>query len=335
MVRQKKTNRSAKRRDIHQEVTDRIIEIMETGTKPWVHPWLKAGQGAAFPLRHNGEKYRGMNVLLLWATAMEKGYRSPFWMTFKQALEYGACVRKGERGTMVIKYGTVLKDEDGATVKVGQGDDEARRIGYLRSYTVFNAQQIDGLAPSFYPPENDDASEPVAAPILDLETYFGGVGAKIETTETNPCYVPALDVIRMPPIGQFTSSIEYYSTLSHELVHWCSVPRRLDIESKMKGRAAYSFNELTAELASVFIMGNLGIVPDIENSAAYLKSWLAGLRDDKKFIFEAASLAQRAADYIDERATPIATNSPELSNDDDMQEALSHSDECVAAQWAA
>lgn len=303
----KRPNRSAKRRDIHQEVTDRIIAIMEKGVRPWVHPWKRAGQGAAFPRRHNGERYRGMNVLLLWATAMEKGYRSPYWMTFKQALEYGACVRKGERGTMVIKYGTVLKDEDGATIKEGQGDDEARRIGYLRSYTVFNAAQIDGLPEQFIPVEDDQTDEDTtAAPILDLETYFGGVGAKIVTTSTNPCYIPALDEIRMPSIQEFASSVSFYSVLSHELTHWVSVPKRLDLESKMKGRAGYAFDELCAELSAVFIMGNLGLVADIDNSASYLDSWLSALRSDKKFIFEAASLAQKAADHINQLATTTA-----------------------------
>ena len=306
----KTTKRTAKpqRRDVHQEVTDRIIEIMEQGVKPWVHPWLKAGQGVAFPLRHNGERYRGMNVLLLWATAMEKGYRSPYWMTFKQALDYGACVRKGERGTMVIKYGTVLRDEDGATVKEGQGEEDARRVGYIRAYTVFNATQIDGLDEQFYvePEEGEADGDATAAPILDLEAYFGGVGAKIVTASTNPCYIPVLDEIRMPPIQEFASSVSYYSVLSHELTHWVSVPKRLDLESKMKGKAGYAFNELCAELSAVFIMGNLGLVADIDNSASYLDSWLSALRSDKRFIFEAASLAQKAADHIDQLATGAA-----------------------------
>lgn len=296
------TTRNKERFDVHQAVTDRIIKIMEQGVRPWVHPWMRAGQGAAFPKRHNGERYNGMNVLLLWATAMEMGYRSPFWMTFRQAKEYGASVRKGESGTMVIKYGTLLKDGEGASIPAALADEETRLVKYLRAYKVFNAEQIEGLPDQFHPADDSPAIDAQAAPILDFETYFGEVGAKIITRSTNPCYVPALDEIRMPPIGEFSSSISYYSTLSHELTHWASVPKRLNIESKRKGREGYAFNELCAELSAVFIMGDLGVVADIGNSAAYLESWLEALRSDKRFIFEAAGLAQRAAAYIAERA---------------------------------
>lgn len=297
-----KASRNAERFDVHQAVTDRIIEILERGTRPWVHPWKRAGQGAAFPKRHNGERYKGMNVLLLWATAMEMGYRSPFWMTFRQAKEYGASVRKGEKGAMVIKYGTLLKNDEGVTIRDIEADEQASRIGYLRSYKVFNAEQIEGLPDQFNTADENSLNEAQAAPLLDLESYFGGVGAKIVTRSTNPCYVPALDEIRMPPIAEFSSSVSYYSTLSHELGHWASVPKRLDLESKRKGREGYAFNELCAELSAVFIMGEVGLIADLESSAAYLDSWLKALRSDKRFIFEASSLAQRAAVYIADRA---------------------------------
>ncbi len=290
--------------DVHQVVTNRMIEILERGTRPWVHPWKKAGQGISFPKRHNGEAYRGMNVLLLWATAEEKGYRSPFWMTFKQALEYGACVRKGEKGAMVIKYGTVVKDEKGNTKKTNaEPSDDDRKIGYLRSYTVFNAEQIDGLSADFFPAPIEADEAPTAAPDLELEAYFGRVGANVETTSCNPCYVPALDVIRMPPIGEFVSTTEYYSTLAHEISHYVSVPKRLDLESAMTGKQGYAENELSAEISACLIFANLGLAPDLEQSAAYLESWLRALRGDKKFIFRAASRAQTIADYVHETAT--------------------------------
>ena len=289
--------------DVHQVVTDRMIEILERGTRPWVHPWKMAGQGISFPKRHNGETYRGMNVLLLWATAEEKGYRSPFWMTFRQALEYGANVRKGEKGAMVIKYGAVVKDEAGNAIKPGsEPSDEDRKIGYLRSYTVFNAEQIEGLSEGFYPQPVQSEDAPTAAPILDLEAYFGGVGARIETASCNPCYVPKLDMIRMPPIAEFTSTNEYYSTLSHELIHWTKPSSRVG-RKQSETKAEYAFEELVAEIGSVFVFCNLDLTPDLEQSTAYIGSWLKALREDKKFIFKAASLAQTAADYIDERAT--------------------------------
>jgi len=289
--------------DVHQVVTDRMIEILERGTRPWVHPWKMAGQGISFPKRHNGENYRGMNVLLLWATAEEKGYRSPFWMTFRQALEYGANVRKGEKGAMVIKYGTVVKDEAGNTVKpASEPSDEDRKIGYLRSYTVFNAEQIEGLGEEFYPKPAKADEAPTAAPDFELETYFGNVGAKVVTMSCNHCYVPSRDEIRMPPISEFVSTVNFYSTLAHELIHWTKPSSRVG-RKQSETKAEYAFEELVAEIGAVFLMANLNTMPDLEQSTAYIGSWLKALRSDKKFIFKAASLAQTAADYIDQRAS--------------------------------
>jgi len=303
-----KTRKFKKRIDVHQVVTDRMIEMLEKGTRPWVHPWKMAGQGIAFPLRHNRERYRGMNVLLLWATAAEKGYRSPYWMTFRQALEYGACVRKGEKGAIAIKYGTVIKDEEGNTKKTdAEPSDDDRKIGYLRSYTVFNAEQIDGLGEEFYPKPATANEAPTTAPDLELETYFGNVGAKVVTMSCNPCYVPSLDEIRMPPISEFVSTIEFYSCLAHEQIHWTQPSSRVG-RTNGATKAEYAFEELVAEIGAVFVLANLNTMPDLEQSTAYVASWLKALRNDKKFIFKAASLAQTAADYIDQRATRAASH---------------------------
>ncbi len=303
----RRTKSTGQRFAVHQAVTDKIIAALERGVKPWVHPWKNAGQGGMFPLRHSGEAYQGMNVLLLWCAAQEHGYRSRYWMTFRQAKEYGGCVSKGEKGSLVIKYGTVERDADGNAVKADErsGDDAVRKIAYTRGYTVFNAEQIEGLPDQF---DLDEASDEPgeasadAAPILQLEQYFGDVGAKIETTDCNPCYIPSLDMIRMPPISEFVSSHAYFSCLAHECCHWTKAPQRLD-RKQSENRSEYAQEELIAEIGANLVFANLGLVPDIENSAAYVASWLTALRNDRRFIFEAAAAAQKAAAYIDERAT--------------------------------
>lgn len=318
MAKTKRNSQSTGQRfDVHQAVTDRIIAALERGAKPWVHPWKKAGGGGMFPLRHSGEAYQGMNVLLLWCAAQEHGYRSRYWMTFRQAKEYGANVRKGEKGSLVIKYGTVERDADGNPVKAGDGnrDDAVQKIAYTRGYTVFNAEQIDGLPDQFQAEETSDEPGDAgadAAPILWLERYFGDIGAKIETADCNPCYIPSLDTIRMPPICEFVSSHAFFSCLAHECCHWTKAPQRLD-RKQSETRAEYAQEELIAEIGANLVFANLGLVPDIENSAAYVESWLKALRNDRRFIFEAAAAAQKAADYIDACATRRLADTPEVA----------------------
>src|SRR5580704_12070633 len=130
------------RKDVYTKVTERIISDLEQGIRPWMKPW--SGDHAAGritrPLRHNGTPYRGMNILLLWGEAMAKGYAAPIWMTYKQAQELGANVRKGEHGSLVVYANTISKTETNE-----QGEDVEREIPFMKGYTVFNVEQVDGL----------------------------------------------------------------------------------------------------------------------------------------------------------------------------------------------
>ena len=208
--------------DLYAHVTDSIIASIEAGTPAWRKPWTGDKGGAPFPLRSNGEPYSGINVLMLWLAADAKGYRAARWFTYKQAQEAGGQVRKGEKSSTVVKYGT-FEREDADT-------GEERRLPYLKAYRVFNAEQIDGLPAEYYgtpaEPARDLGTE--ADPALDA--FFAATGADIRTSdEPQAFYNPGEDFIHMPPIATFHSAAGFYATLAHEACHNAEVrimPRR-------------------------------------------------------------------------------------------------------------
>lgn len=284
------------RKDVYQTVTDKIVAQLETGVKPWAPDWIGAGDFDPLPVRANGERYKGINVLMLWGAMAERGYQNNRFMTFKQAQALGACVRKGERGHLVTYAGTL-------TPKPGEGegqDDaegEARRF-FLKGYTVFNVEQIDGLGLEWFavPPL------PVDGPARDLaaEAFFAGVGADIRQGGGRAFFQRQGDFIQVPPIAAFPSAESYYATLGHECIHWTGHKPRLDREfGKRFGDAAYSAEELTAELGAAFLCASLGLSAEPrEDHAQYLAGFLKLLKADKRAIFTAASAAQKAADYL-------------------------------------
>lgn len=153
-------------------ITDQILTSLREGVRPWAPRWARSAGPISRPLRHSGEAYRGINILLLWAKAVERQFSSPHWMTFRQALELGGHVRKGERGTMVVYANAIAKTDIDAS-----GEAVERRIAFLKSYTVFNRDQIDDLAERFHKP----------APVLDererivsAERFFAATGIRVE-----------------------------------------------------------------------------------------------------------------------------------------------------------
>lgn len=283
------------KRDIHQDVTDQIIATLEKGTVPWVKEW-DGPMGAALPERANGELYQGINSVILMMKKYANGYKSRGWMTFKQAKDLGGMVRKGEKSTQVIYYST-FKKEDPDT-------KDEKVIGFLKTYNVFNRDQIDGL------PEQT-IENPVAGGeghIDDIKAFFDATRAKIEHGEhINPHWRPSTDTIGMPPIEKFSSAHAYYGTLAHELTHWTGHTPRLDRDMKYQTKEGRAFEELIAELGSLFLCAHIGAKPDHDNAAAYIESWLAALRKDKKFIFRAAAAAQAATNYALDRGRPKLT----------------------------
>ncbi|SPH17922.1 DNA primase TraC [Defluviimonas aquaemixtae] len=285
------------RQDIYSRITDQIASALEIGVKPWTQPWnaAHAAGPVSRPLRFNGEGYSGINVLTLWASAMERGFAAPIWMTFKQARELGGHVRKGEKGSPVVYANTIVKTE----VDEASGDDVDVTIPFMKGYTVFNVDQIEGLPAHYYAiaagEQNPDERDAKA------EAFFAATGAQIETGGNSAYYRIDTDHIQMPAFETFVDAQRFYATLAHESVHWTRHEDRLDrsFGRKRFGDEGYAREELVAELGAAFLCADLGLVlEDRDDHAAYIGSWLKVLKDDKRAIFSAAAHAQRAADYL-------------------------------------
>lgn len=284
------------KRDVYQEVTDTIITALETGTAPWVKEW-DGSMGQALPLRATGEEYQGINVILLWCAAMSKGFGNRTWMTFNQAKKLGGMVRKGEKGTGIVFASTFEKTDKNDA-------DKVQRIPFLKRYTVFNCDQIDGL-PEKYNGEIEQSIGAGEGHIDDLQAFFANTGAQINHGPTiAPHWNPNTDTIGMPPVEQFSSAHAYYGTLAHELTHWTGHTPRLDRDMKYQTKEGRAFEELIAEIGSAFICAHIGAEPSRENTASYVASWLAALKNDKRFIFRAATQAQAACNYAMQRGRP-------------------------------
>jgi antirestriction protein ArdC len=283
--------------DIYERITQQVVQSLEQGVKPWQQPWNAehAAGRIVRPLRGNGVPYRGINVLTLWAEAVARGYAAPVWLTFRQAQELGAHVRKGERGALVVYASTLSRtDADPET-----GEETERDIPFMKGYTVFNAEQVEGLPEHFY-------AKP--APRIDSITRLAGADAFVNATRAAirhgggiAAYHIGLDEIRMPPFEAFRDAESYYGTLIHELTHWTRHPSRLDrdLGRKRWGDAGYAMEELVAELGAAFLLADLDIAPTPRaEHASYIASWLNVLKQDKRAIFAAAAHAQRAADFL-------------------------------------
>lgn len=297
------TNQST-RQDIYTRVTARILAELEKGVRPWIKPWSAehAAGRITRPLRHNGIPYRGVNVLLLWGEAIEKGYAAPLWMTYKQAQELGAQVRKGEHGSLVVFADRFTKTETN-----DQGEAVEHAIPFMKGYTVFNVEQIDGLPEHFYSKPANPL--PLSERITHADAFVTATGAEIHHGGNMAFYAPSRDVIQLPPFEAFKDKESYYSTTLHELTHWTRHEKRLarDFGQSRFGDPNYAREELVAELGSAFLCADLGITPDIrDDHAAYLGHWLKILQDDKRAIFSAAAHAQRAADFLQQLQPPQA-----------------------------
>jgi antirestriction protein ArdC len=285
--------------DIYQKITNQIVSALENDVRPWQQPWNAEHSAGRItrPLRGNGLAYKGINVLMLWAAAMDKGYAAPIWMTYKQASELKANVRKGERGSQVVYADKIVRTEtDSAT-----GEEAERAIPFLKGYIVFNVEQIDGLPERFYarPAPRLTTIERIER----AEMFLANTGANVVHGGSRACYVPSTDNIHMPCIDFFRDAESYYATRAHETTHWTRHKSRIDREFGRKrfGDEGYAMEELVAELGSAFLSADLDLTPEVrEDHASYIASWLKVLKGDKRAIFTAASHAQRAADYLHE-----------------------------------
>ena len=270
---------------VYDQITERIVALLAQGTVPWQKPW-KARTG--LPRNQVSQKpYRGINVFLLLAMS----YESPFWLTFRQALQLGGTVRKGEKSCPVVFWKqTTFEDKESG---------EQQKIPLLRYYHVFNVAQCDGLKTGTGP-----VAEPVNG-ILKPDEIVAHMPQRPEIKHgmARAFYSPREDCIGLPVRERFDRAEGYYATLFHELVHATGHESRLNrvtlTEKAGFGSNPYCKEELIAEMGAAFLCGQAEIAErTIDNSAAYLNGWLEQLRNDKTVIVQAAAQAQKAADFI-------------------------------------
>jgi antirestriction protein ArdC len=284
------------RDNLYREITDKIIAELERGIAPWVQPWTSTRQLCPLGLPVNGltrRSYSGINILLLWSALEERDFASPYWVTFKQCLAMGGSVRKGEKGTHVYFADKFVPQKE--KTRAAEAGDEPNAIAFLKRYTVFNAEQCDGLPKGL-----------IAAPLAkserqivpEAEALIEATGADFRIGGDQAFYVPSEDFIRIPNQIAYTDQINYYRTAFHELGHWTGHKSRLDRNLTTKfGTADYAREELVAEMATAFVCASLGIVPTVRH-ADYIGNWLQVLKEDAKAIVKAASLASKASDFI-------------------------------------
>jgi len=228
---------------------------------------------------------------------MEQDFSSATWMTFKQAKEIGGHILKGEKGSLVVYANTMNRSEEN-----DKGEEIEYQIPYMKGYTVFNVEQIEGLPEDYY-----DKPEITANPVERIERaekFFSDTGANIHNGGHQAFYTVQHDYVKLPYIEAFTDAENYYATLAHEITHWTRHPDRLDrdLGRKAWGDEGYAEEELVAELGASFICADLGIkLEDREDHSAYIASWLEVLKNDKRAIFRAAAHAQRAVNYLHEQ----------------------------------
>ncbi|MCG9966023.1 ArdC family protein [Shewanella cutis] len=281
-----KNAKAFKKVDMYQVVTEQIIAALDKGVKPWVCPWQKNTLGEGLPINFETKKaYSGINVLLLWAASSEAGYSSNQFLTYKQAQALGAQVRKGEKGTTIIYYTNWEKENE-------QGEKEI--IPMLKSFTVFNVEQIDGLNIEINQPQS--ANEPCVM-LDDVEQFLKNTGAVIQEAGDRAFYYIVTDAITMPRKVLFNRIEDYYATVFHELTHWTRHPSRLNREKNPNIIEEVAFEELIAELGSAFLMAEFNLFGNVQHEN-YIASWLTALRNDKKWIFKASSSASKAHQFL-------------------------------------
>ncbi len=271
---------------LYESVTSQIIQELEQGTAPWVKVW-DSQAGGFLPANASSRRYySGINIPILWAAAGRHGYPTHEWMTFKQALALNACVRKGERGTSIVFVKKLVREEENA---------DPKSITVLKTYSVFNVAQIDGLLPSVRP---DAVLRPLEACYEGIEQFVKASKAQVLHGPYEPCYIPSKDAVCLPAREAFKGDEHYYATLLHECVHWTGAEHRLKRQLKNRfGTKDYAAEELVAELGAAFLCAHLGIKGELRH-AGYIKTWLTLLKEDPRAIFTASAKASEAATYL-------------------------------------
>ena len=289
--------------DIAQVITDSIIKQLENGTAPWVRPWSSKPDAPHNP--SSGTQYRGINFIWLSLLQSHGEYGSSNkWLTYKQAQAMGAQVRKGAKGVHVVFY-KPLQITGEINQETGISDNKV--IPLLRTYTVFNADYIDGLPVDDIRPEE----KPEFQTLEECEQFILNSGAIIKHGGDRAFYSPAKDCIQLPDRNNFKTPADYYATALHELSHWTGHKSRIDRDfskSKRFGDSAYAFEELVAELGAAMLCAHCKVDGQLQH-ASCIASWLKVLKQDSRAILKASAEAQKILDYLikeDAVAIPLA-----------------------------
>lgn len=276
-------------KDMYQIVTDRVIAALENGVKPWACPWDRTNECSMLPMNLKTQStYSGINILLLWSETVEQGFSSPYWLTYKQAQELGGQVMKGQKGTQIIYYKLWEKEDE---------DGEKETIPMLKTFTVFNLDQIEGIEKPAVS-VNETRTKHDVEVLEHVEEAIAKTTITIQHGGVRAFYSPSRDLVTLPEKDRFQSSSDYYATAWHELIHATGHKTRLDRDlNNGFGSKDYAFEELVAELGAAFCCADLGITGEVQHES-YIASWLEKLNRDKKFIFKAASLASKAHQFL-------------------------------------
>lgn len=298
-------------RGLYESVTASIVSELEKGVRPWTKGW-KEGKSVHIPGNAaTGRHYSGMNILLLWMEAIQKGYPTHGWMTFKQANDVGGRVKKGEKSCTVVY--TSFKPRE---VDDGKGGTETKSVPMLKAYSVFNLAQLENL-PAVYNAEPERLPDDVK---LDgIRKLVEASGIPVHYGSDKPCYYPGPDKVMMPSYSAFNTDADFVSTLGHELVHATGHKDRLARKFNAKiFKGSYATEELVAELGSAFLCAHFGYSYIEAQSPAYLEGWLKVLKEDSRAIFSIASYASQAADWLLQKGHGVNETTPtvELPKED-------------------
>lgn len=292
--------------EIRERITTRIVEALTSGKlPPWRKPWTNLSNTGHAANVVSKRSYSGVNPLILELVALERGYQSRWWGTFRQWQSLGfrikprpADVQRGSYGAKIVFCKPITKN-----VAKGNGEDAEEREArffILREFVVFNAEQAEGDGIQKFLAQPGTTKEFVD--FAPFESAIRATGADIRHGGNRAFYQPDGDFIQVPTKGAFEGEVAYYSTLAHEACHWTGNQHRLDRLKKNArfGDAAYAFEELVAEIGGCFLCNEVGVPQsgDLSNHNAYLGHWLSILKGDPSSIFSAASQASAAVDFI-------------------------------------
>lgn len=276
------------------EVSHAVIAMMNEHGSNWVRPWKDAVRESGMPVSAKKRPYSGINRLTLGLMMATREYSSPVFGTYKQWASLGAKLKDDARGKSIkvffFKRATFEDSETG----------EAKAYFKNETFHVWNSEHVENWDGAWL---DDDVEEHVQewADLNDIDQFIDNTGANINVGNTNQAYYrSSTDSIGMPSKAQFPDAATYYGTLFHELAHWTGHETRENRKLGSRfGSDRYAFEELIAELASAMLSGITGVdATPREDHAIYLNNWIACLAEDPKAIQRAASLAEKASQFI-------------------------------------